>query len=1334
MLHHLHSNFSQECMFLDLDLCSGPDGRDVIGRIGAIYQNQKVFIDVTKTVKPEQLAAFNSFIAKSKYILGHDIIRKKSLLPRLRRRVSGIKITTKSVIDTLFLNPLAFPKSPYSPNVRNDCLVTNRFKDQVDNAVLAGKLFDQQWVNLLKGNGTLSFNAYRSLLHKDVQLRSTADAFGLLGAQLLNDEDLYRSVFALAAPYVCTLQLEMLVANLQKGVFASPSMAYILVWLTVSGGNSIIPSWLFRFFPEMLTFLEILRERHCSEEACQFCKKNSPQKYLTNYFGHSDFRPVPASLKTRKSLQGEIVEAAVSGKTIFAILPTGGGKSLCFQLPALMAYKRLNQLTVVISPLQALMIDQVSNLSEQIGADISASLHGMLTMPERGMVLEGVRSGAVGILYISPEQLRNLTLQKVLAERQIKAWVFDEAHCLSKWGHDFRPDYIYSIRFIREFAMETRSPIPPIQCFTATAKKSVTREIITLIEEVLAPKKVVIFAGGHKRDNLLFSAFHVRESAKTQKIVDFLEARKGQKGSCIIYCSTQDKVEELTKQITDEDYVAVAYHAGLPGPKKKQLQQDFISGKVPIICSTNAFGMGIDKDDVRLVINVGTPPSLENYNQEAGRAGRDRENADCILIFSDEDLEQQFSMSSMNNLTEYDISNILRLIHKAYVTQENGTVVVSPVELLRLDSDSLDTKRLPDAITKVYTAISWLERAGCIQRNENKTQVLQVKPLVSGTDDFFQKVHQLNIPSFQERRWLVVIQELLAKGRTSGITVDDLAKYSEFSPEVQSESKDVPTTARVVEALIDMTKHGLLAHSTNMVASFSSWIAVNTEKGLNVLIVHENAFLKIIKGFNNDDFLTVDLRQISHQMQELGYIESTPSCLRMILQGLCSDGKGFEGKTGSLSMESIGNNHFILHMHRSWEEILHLVKIRQRAAFLTFELIRKIVLKSVEDKKQNLQARFTLEEVDEILRRDKILKPLLRNSLFAAERALTYLNQQKRITLENGLAIFHQSMILEWPSDGKFREYTADDYKPLADFYQEKYFMIHAMNEFAIRASKSSDDALELMSSYFNDSKVDFVSKYFAGREKYLQWATSRSFHSRIVEDLENKTQETIVTAGVDENMLVLSGPGAGKTKVLVHRIAFLLKACRVKGKNIIVLTFTRSAALDIRKKLTNLVEKDMYGVQVYTFHGFALRLLGKSILNAGEKTENGKINVKEYINKINALLKMKADEATGYGGRTPRDVLVGGASHIFVDEYQDIDAEQYELVELLAGRHLPEKVKSVSIMAVGDDAYTFISSEEQVLSLYVDSNMIIMLRSIIWSKITVLQTILSQRRINSFP
>jgi hypothetical protein len=114
-------------------------------------------------------------------------------------------------------------------------------------------------------------------------------------------------VFVLAAPYVCTLQLEMLVENLQKGVFASPSMAYILVWLTVSGGNSIIPSWLFRFFPEMLTFLEILKGRHCLKEYCQFCKKNSPQKYLTNYFGHSNFRPVPASLKTGKSLQGEIV-------------------------------------------------------------------------------------------------------------------------------------------------------------------------------------------------------------------------------------------------------------------------------------------------------------------------------------------------------------------------------------------------------------------------------------------------------------------------------------------------------------------------------------------------------------------------------------------------------------------------------------------------------------------------------------------------------------------------------------------------------------------------------------------------------------------------------------------------------------------------------------------------------------------------------------------------------------------------------------------------------------------------------------------------------------------
>ncbi|EKD35623.1 MAG: hypothetical protein ACD_75C01839G0002, partial [uncultured bacterium] len=205
------------------------------------------------------------------------------------------------------------------------------------------------------------------------------------------------------------------------------------------------------------------------------------------------------------SLQEAIVAAAARNTTLFATLPTGGGKSLCFLLPALMRYLRRNMLTIVISPLQALMKDQVDNFSRQTGTKIAAALSGMLTLPERGEVLEAVRLGDVGILYVSPEQLRNHSFTSTVSQREIGAWVFDEAHCLSKWGHDFRPDYLYSIRFIREFAQQEKTAIPPVQCFTATAKRDVKAEIIDIIQSELG-LRVVEFAGGHERTNLHFSS------------------------------------------------------------------------------------------------------------------------------------------------------------------------------------------------------------------------------------------------------------------------------------------------------------------------------------------------------------------------------------------------------------------------------------------------------------------------------------------------------------------------------------------------------------------------------------------------------------------------------------------------------------------------------------------------------------------------------------------------------------------------------------------------------------------------------------------------------------
>ena len=252
-------------------------------------------------------------------------------------------------------------------------------------------------------------------------------------------------------------------------------LAYVLAWLSVAGSNSVMPPWVRHQFPEAGRLVRRLRDNACNDNECEWCReRHDPRRELTRWFGFDDFRPRPAS-EDGRPLQEGIVEAAMAGEHVLGILPTGAGKSLCYQLPALSRYDKTGALTVVISPLVALMADQVAGL-ESRGVGSCVTVNGLLSMPERANALERVRLGDAGILIISPEQLRSVSLRRVLDQREIGCWVLDETHCLSKWGHDFRPDYRYVGRFIRERAGD--DPPPPVLCLTATAKPDVKAEII----------------------------------------------------------------------------------------------------------------------------------------------------------------------------------------------------------------------------------------------------------------------------------------------------------------------------------------------------------------------------------------------------------------------------------------------------------------------------------------------------------------------------------------------------------------------------------------------------------------------------------------------------------------------------------------------------------------------------------------------------------------------------------------------------------------------------------------------------------------------------------------
>ena len=561
------------------------------------------------------------------FLLGHNLIAFD--LPHLKAANPNLRLLGVPAVDTLRLNPLAFPRNPYHHLVKHyqdGQLKRGHRNDPEIDAGLTLELFADQkcelervareapclvaaWHWLTTGEGDRSgFNTFFSSVR---------------GALRPADAEAREAIRVRLAEIACRTRGREILSDPGRHGWA---LAYALAWLSVSGGNSVMPPWVRHVFPEAGRIVRTLRDSACTSPDCGWCReRHDARKELRRWFGFEDFRRAPLDENTRQPMQRSIVEAAMAGKHVLGVLPTGTGKSLCYQIPALSRYHKTGALTVVISPLVALMADQVAGL-EARGIVACVAINGLLSLPERANALDRVRLGDAGILIISPEQLRNRSLRRVLDQREIGAWVLDEAHCLSRWGHDFRPDYRYVGRFIREKAEE--EPIPPVLCLTATAKPDVMEDIACHFRDELGAE-LTIFDGGAQRTNLDFEVVPTTGGEKFVHLHQILREDLPPEvpGGAIVYCATRRQTEEVAEYLQEKDVSADHFHAGLPPETRKSVQQRFIEGELRVIAATNAFGMGIDKPDVRLVVHADIPGSLENYLQEAGRAGRDREDA-----------------------------------------------------------------------------------------------------------------------------------------------------------------------------------------------------------------------------------------------------------------------------------------------------------------------------------------------------------------------------------------------------------------------------------------------------------------------------------------------------------------------------------------------------------------------------------------------------------------------------------------------------------------------------------------------------------------------------------
>ena len=346
---------------------------------------------------------------------------------------------------------------------------------------------------------------------------------------------------------------------------------------------------------------------------------------LKKYFGYSEFREG----------QENLIDGILAGRDVLGIMPTGAGKSICYQVPALL----MPGITLVVSPLISLMKDQVRSLN-QAGVH-AAYINSSLSESQISKALRLAGAGQYKIIYVAPERLETYDFLTFARQSDISMLTVDEAHCISQWGQDFRPSYLKIVQFIRQLGKR-----PVISAFTATATETVKEDIIC----VLGLQEPEVLVTGFDRKNLYFAVEMPKK--KDSYVIKYCKEHAAESG--IIYCATRKNVDALYEKLCAEGIPATRYHAGLTGEERRQNQEDFIFDTKPVMAATNAFGMGIDKSNVRYVIHYNMPQSLENYYQEAGRAGRDGGKAECLLLYSAQDVMiNRFLLDSKEQNVEY---------------------------------------------------------------------------------------------------------------------------------------------------------------------------------------------------------------------------------------------------------------------------------------------------------------------------------------------------------------------------------------------------------------------------------------------------------------------------------------------------------------------------------------------------------------------------------------------------------------------------------------------------------------------------------------------------------
>lgn len=1186
---------------------------------------------------------FSAFVADFEYIGGHNIIAHD--LKYIDDLIGGS--SNRKYIDTLCLSPLLFPTRPYHKLLKDDKLQTDALNNPLNDSIKSMELFYDE-INAFESLDKNIKSIYYALLHDQPQF---SGFFDYLDHKVsINTEALIQRTFK---GKICdNVHLDYIISN------HPIELAYCLAIIFADDRQSVTPPWVYKNYPVVENYMRILRNNPC-ESGCEYCRQKLDVKMkLKEIFGYDEFRKYNG-----EPLQEMAADAAVHNKSLLAIFPTGGGKSITFQLPALISGETAKGLTVVISPLQSLMKDQVDNLADMGIAD-AVTINGLLSPIERAEACERVSIGLATLLYISPESLRSKTIENLLLSRNVVRFVIDEAHCFSAWGQDFRVDYLYIGDFIKQLQEKKNINYQiPVSCFTATAKQKVISDIRDYFKHKL-DIELELYATDAARTNLRYEVlYRENDDDKYTTLRNLIEQKKC---PTIVYVSRTKRTMQIAKKLVDDGFTARPFNGQMESSEKIANQEAFINGEVQIIVATSAFGMGVDKKDVKLVVHYDISDSLENYVQEAGRAGRDQSiQAECYVLFNENDLDKHFILLNQTKLSQSEIQQVWKAIKD--LTRGRPFFCRSPLEIARQAGwdDSVN-----DIETRVKTAVSALESAGYIKRGRNVPHVYANSILVHDMAEASLRIHSsARFNEKQKENALRIIKLLVSNRSMANASNGETESRIDYIADILGLDKEY-----VIEAVNLMREDGLLADDQDLTA----YIKRNDTENKSLLALQRMVELeRFLISMMSDESMTVNLKEVNDHAEKSGVKRSSVKSIKTILYYWTIKSYIEKAHTASEKAVDIIPKISMEILRKQFE------KRTELAQFIVKYLFSKCGSEQVGAKEEML-VRFSVLELQKAYENEPSLLGQTHTTDFGEiQDALLYLSKIESLQLEGGFLVLYNAMEIRRLELDNHIQYKNEDYKQLDEFYKQKIQQIHIVGEYANMMVKSYDDALQFVNDYFQMDYKLFLSKYFKGnRLGEINRNITPQKYAQLFDCL-SKVQREIIDDSESENIVVAAGPGSGKTRVLVHKLAALLLLEDVKHEQLLMLTFSRAAATEFKSRLIGLIGNAASFIEIKTFHSYCFDLLGK----IGSLEDSADI-----VKKAADMIKSGEVEI----GRITKTVVV-------IDEAQDMDENEFALIQALMERN-----EDMKIIAVGDDdqnIYEFRGSDSKYLRSLIENN-----------------------------